>query len=108
MTFKDYQEKALTTAVYPQKYAVIYPSLKLCEEAGEVAGKLGKCMRDAGDPESDAFLNAMKKEIGDVLWYLAALSGDFGFCLDDVAETNIKKLASRQKRGTLHGSGDDR
>lgn len=107
MTFDEYQQQALTTAIYP--LPVVYPALKLNGEAGEVAEKIGKRIRDAkSDFHDPRFIEDMCKELGDVLWYLAALSYDLGLSLGDVAEANIEKLASRKARGTLQGSGDNR
>lgn len=109
MTFNEYQELALQTAIYPREYALIYPALKLAGEAGEVAEKIGKRLRDKnGDLEDAEFKRELAKEIGDVIWYLSALSSDLGIKFDDVAERNIAKLLSRKDRGVLQGSGDNR
>ena len=106
MNFYEYQIGALKTAVYPKTYAVSYPALGLAEEAGEVAGKIAKMMRD-----NISIVDQRKKieaEMGDVLWMLAALAHDCGLNLQSVAEKNIQKLQARQKAGALHGEGDDR
>ena len=116
MTVNEYQEAALTTAVYPEQFRVIYPALGMNGEAGEVADKIKKVIRDTAfstDAEGAIVLSNDKrielaKEIGDVLWYCATLSYDLGFKLDDVAQMNINKLKSRQERGKLSGSGDNR
>lgn len=112
MTLDDYQAQARTTALYPEATRVLYPTLKLAGEAGEVAEKLGKLMRDEGYlPGADlsqAQVDALAKELGDVLWYVANLAADLGLSLDDVGRRNIDKLASRKERGVIHGSGDDR
>ena len=116
MTINEYQEAALTTAVYPEQFRVIYPALGMNGEAGEVADKVKKVIRDTvllTDAEGAIVLSHDKrielaKEIGDVLWYCATLSYDLGFKLDDVAQMNINKLKSRQERGKLSGSGDNR
>jgi len=113
MQFNEYQEKALKTAKYPDVgNNFIYPTLALSDEAGEVAGKIKKFIRDQHkftpadlDDEDRAVL---KKEIGDVLWYLAVLSQEVGLSFEEVAEGNLEKLQSRSERGTIHGSGDDR
>jgi NTP pyrophosphatase (non-canonical NTP hydrolase) len=103
MTFDDYQSAARKTAIYPEQHKVVYPALGLAGEAGEVAEKVKKWIRDGVlDPD------AVKKELGDVLWYLAALAGDLNLSLSDVAEANVRKLESRQARGVLGGSGDNR
>ncbi len=112
MTLDEYQARARSTAIYPEEARVLYPTLKLAGEAGEVAEKLGKLMRDEGlAPGSrlgDGQRDALAKELGDVLWYVANLAADLGLSLEDVGRTNLEKLASRRDRGVLHGSGDDR
>ena len=116
MTVNEYQEAALTTAVYPEQFRVIYPALGMNGEAGEVADKVKKVIRDTAfstDAEGAIVLSHDKrielaKEIGDVLWYCATLAYDLGLKLDDVAQMNIDKLKSRQERGKLSGSGDNR
>jgi len=103
MTFEEYQKLAATTAIYPENYRIVYPALGLAGEAGEVAEKVKKFVRDGTlDKES------LKKELGDVLWYISALSRDLDISLDDVASRNIEKLQSRAQRGVLRGSGDNR
>lgn len=103
MTFNDYQAAAKKTAIYPEQHRVIYPALGLAGEAGEVAEKVKKWIRDGNlDPD------AVKKELGDVLWYVAAVASDLGLTLDEVASANVQKLESRAARGTLGGSGDNR
>lgn len=109
MTLDEYQSLALESAVYADEDAVVYTALKLAGEAGEVAEKVGKRIRDAeGDFTDPDFLQAAKKEVGDVLWYVAAFADALGFTLEEVADTNLSKLASRMARGTIQGSGDDR
>lgn len=112
MTLNEYQEKARSTARYPAGARVLYPTLKLAGEAGEVSEKLGKLMRDEGyapgAPLTDAQRGALLKELGDVLWYVANLAADLGASLTEVAEVNVAKLASRAERGVIGGSGDDR
>ena len=116
MTVNEYQEAVLATAVYPEQFRVIYPALGMNGEAGEVAEKIKKVIRDTAfstDAEGAIVLSNDKrielaKEIGDVLWYCATLSYDLGMKLEDVAQMNINKLKSRQERGKLSGSGDNR
>ncbi len=112
MTLGEYQQAARTTALYPAEVRVLYPTLKLAGEAGEVAEKLGKLMRDEGylpgQPLSEAQTAALAAELGDVLWYVANLAADLGLSLEEVASGNLAKLASRRARGVIHGSGDDR
>ena len=102
MTFDEYQEFARLTAMYPEDVKVVYPTLGLCGEAGEVAEKIKKHMRDGRS------LVGVGLELGDVLWYISALADDLGITLEEVAQANIDKLASRMERGKLGGSGDDR
>lgn len=104
LTMDEYQEEALTTAIYPQDQALAYLSLKLCGESGEVAEKIGKSIRD-NKPLDDKDL---AKELGDVLWYVANLAQFLGYDLSEIAEMNLTKLKDRQNRGVLGGSGDDR
>lgn len=109
MTFEEYQAISLDFAMYPDQHEVIYPALKLAGEAGEVAEKVGKRLRDAGGDFTELeWREAMKKELGDVLWYISALADDLGYTLEEVADTNLSKLSSRAARGVLGGSGDDR
>ena len=98
-----YQQQAATTAIYDQKHAVIYPALGLAAEAGEVANKVKKIMRD-GKLDRDGIAD----EIGDCLWYIAALCRDLNIDMETVAYDNLEKLHGRQKRGTLRGNGDKR
>jgi len=103
MTFNEYQEEAKKTAIYPTEYRLVYPTLGLTGEAGEVAEKVKKMVRD-GKLDTDG----LKKELGDVLWYLAALASDLGVTLEEVATANVVKLRSRSERGVIGGSGDNR
>ncbi len=107
MEFKEYQEKAKETAIYPKTNPPwIYPLLGLGGESGEIFEKLKKVIRDESGEISDEKLELLKKELGDVLWYLSTLSTELGLDLNEVAEENIKKLFSRKERNTLHGNGD--
>ena len=108
MEINEYQKAALTTAVYPEEKRIIYPALGMCGEAGEVADKVKKVIRDNNQDFTNDRKREIAKEIGDVLWYCATLSHDLGFSLEEVAQMNIDKLASRQRRGKLSGSGDNR
>lgn len=109
MNFKDYQKRAAKTAKYPAiGKPYVYPALGLANEAGEVLGKVKKIFRDYHGKLTKEYKAAIKKELGDVLWYVAMLSRDLGLDLDEIASDNIKKLASRDKRGKIGGDGDDR
>lgn len=108
MELDAYQNAARRTAIYDPRHKVIYPALGLASEAGEVAGKVKKVLRDrdgAYDPEQIA---ALGDELGDVLWYVAVLAADLGLSLEAIAAGNVAKLASRQERGALGGDGDRR
>jgi NTP pyrophosphatase (non-canonical NTP hydrolase) len=106
LDFYEYQLKARRTAIYPPKYAISYPALGLAEEAGEVAGKIKKMMRDNIPLEEQK--EKIQAEMGDVLWYLAALAHDCGLSLQGIAEENLRKLNKRALENKLHGEGDDR
>ncbi|MCE9549215.1 nucleoside triphosphate pyrophosphohydrolase family protein [Candidatus Nomurabacteria bacterium] len=110
MELNEYQKKALTTAFHAEKHKIIYPALGLGNEAGEVLGKIKKWVRgDDGEGEISADRKqALKEELGDVLWYVAVLAHDLGLSLGDIAQTNVDKLQSRKERGKLQGDGDKR
>ena len=103
-----YQKVAITTAIYPREQAIIYPTLGLTGEAGEVANKVKKIIRDGSDSKDERLVSEIKSEIGDCLWYIAVLASDFDIKLSDIASSNLEKLANRKKNGTIHGSGDNR
>lgn len=86
----------------------LYPALGLAEEAGEVAGKFAKAIRDEGGVISEERKLAIVKELGDVMWFVAELATCLEVDLDLVAEMNLQKLASRKARGVIGGSGDNR
>jgi len=109
MNFTDYQQKAKATAKYPViGHGVIYPTLGLTNEAGEVSGKIKKVFRDKDGIISDETRDALKAELGDVLWYLAQVATELNLSLDEIAEYNIAKLLDRQARGKIQGDGDNR
>ena len=103
MDFREYQRKAVTFAIYPATHKVLYPTLGLCGEAGEVAEKVKKQVRDGVFNRHE-----VAKELGDVLWYLANICNDIGYNLDEIADLNISKLSSRKGRHVIQGSGDNR
>ena len=110
-TMATYQQLCTETQIYPREHAVFYPALGLAGEAGEVANKIKKIMRDRkGDVNnlSCEIKDDIASELGDCLWYISALATDLGIGLDGVAFENIKKLDKRQANNTLHGSGDKR
>jgi NTP pyrophosphatase (non-canonical NTP hydrolase) len=109
MDISDYQLRSRATAVYPGVGEnLLYPTLGLCGEAGEVAEKIKKMIRDDAGALTDERRAALSKELGDVLWYLAQIATEADLELDAIAEANIEKLTSRQRRNVLQGSGDDR
>lgn len=114
MTFNEYQEKAITTDLYDQPmeavtdHSFLEKAFGLVGEAGEVAEKLKKIIRDKDGEMTDEDKAEIIKEFGDVLWYLSSLSHYLGYSLDDVATKNIDKIMSRKARGLTKGSGDNR
>lgn len=109
MNFTDYQTKSRKTAGYPAiGHPVIYPTLGLVNEAGEVAGKIKKVFRDKDGHISEETREALKAELGDVLWYLAQVATELDLSLDEIAESNIAKLYDRLERGKIRGDGDNR
>ena len=110
MDFKEYQEKAHTTS---QNTVIggdkrLYPVMGLSGEAGEIAEKFKKLHRDKGGEITPEFQDLLKKELGDVLWYVAELCTQSDIDMEDVATTDIDKLFSRKERGVIGGSGDNR
>src|SRR5688572_29804816 len=108
MTFKEYQVAAMRTARLDKKNELFHLVLGLTGETGEIAEKIKKRVRDRDSDETLIDREDMKKELGDVLWYVAVLAQYLDIKLEDVADFNIKKLADRQARGVLQGSGDNR
>jgi NTP pyrophosphatase (non-canonical NTP hydrolase) len=104
----EYQRQSRRTAEYPREAWLAYPALGLAGEAGEVAEHAKKAIRDDGGQVSDERRAAMSKELGDVLWYVAQLASELGLDLEEIAKQNLEKLFSRQRRGVLSGSGDER
>lgn len=109
MDLRTYQRRSRETARYPQAGAnPIYPTLGLCGEAGEVADKVKKVLRDREGVFDPAVIDDLRLELGDVLWYVAQLATELELDLDDIAEANLAKLASRAARNVIAGSGDRR
>ena len=109
MDFQLYQERCRATARYPDAGAnPIYPTLGLCGEAGEVADKVKKVLRDRQGNFTPEVIADLKLELGDVLWYVAQLATELGLELEQIAQTNLDKLASRAARNVIGGSGDRR
>ena len=109
MDFNEYQQKSRKTAAYPAiGHPVVYPTLGLANEAGEVAGKLKKVFRDRGGEINEETRRALQAELGDVLWYLSQVCTELGISLEEVAESNLAKLHDRLERGVIRGDGDNR
>lgn len=120
LQINEYQRDAHETADYPEGKVIdtkegvehyinyIYPALGLSEEAGEVAGKYAKAVRDNAGVIDEERKKEIIKELGDVLWFVSELCTSLGVTLSDVAQKNLDKLASRKERGMIHGSGDNR
>lgn len=109
MKLKEYEEAAARTAIYPDRgNNITYPTLGLAGETGEVCEKIKKLIRDNNGEITDSFRENLRKELGDILWYIAAVAYEANISMDSIAKANIDKLASRKKRDKLKGSGDDR
>jgi NTP pyrophosphatase (non-canonical NTP hydrolase) len=109
MDLSEYQLLSRRTATYPRAGEdMTYPALGLCGEAGEVAEKVKKTLRDDGGVLTDERRAALSRELGDVLWYLSQVATEAGLDLEQIAAENLDKLFSRQERGVLRGSGDNR
>jgi NTP pyrophosphatase (non-canonical NTP hydrolase) len=108
VTFEEYEELAMSTKIYGAGQKIIYPALKLNGEAGEVAEKIGKVLRDKDGLFTKKDTEEIAKELGDVLWYITALAQDIGASLEDIAKINVEKVLGRRERGTIHGDGDNR
>ncbi len=110
MTFDEYQQQAKTTStIDPNSVtAPYYFALGLTGEAGEIAEKMKKIIRNYDNDMSKLDLEDFKKELGDVLWYVSMMSAQVGLSLEDVAKTNLAKLADRKERGVINSTGDNR
>ena len=108
INFDDYQSATTRTAVFPESIGLPYTALGINGEAGEVAELVKKLYRDFAGVPDKKFRHAAKQEVGDVLWYLAQFCRMAEISLEDCARENLEKLAARQERGTIHGSGNDR
>ena len=108
MELCEYQLLSRQTAEYPREAWLAYPALGLAGEAGEVAEHAKKAIRDDGGAITEERREALAGELGDVLWYVSQLATELGLELDEIAAGNLEKLFSRQRRGVLSGSGDNR
>lgn len=109
MNFRDYQRLSRETAIYPKVGKnFVYPALGLGGETGEVLEKIKKIIRDNNGKITSRAKRMLAKELGDVLWYLSQLCSELNLDFQEIAKRNIEKLKSRQRRGKLRGSGDER
>ena len=108
MTFDQYETEASSTRIYNEGIKVIYPTIGLAGETGEVADKVKKVIRDHCGNFDESNRKEIAKELGDVLWYLTSIANDLGYSLEDIAKMNIEKIKSRQRRDVIHGEGDNR
>ena len=108
LTFKEYEEVAMTTKAGWNKNEILYPLIGMCGETGEVADKIKKVLRDKNGDFSDIDRLAILTEIGDTLWYMAALCQDLGYSLQTAANINLAKVTRRRVENTIHGEGDNR
>jgi NTP pyrophosphatase (non-canonical NTP hydrolase) len=105
----DYQSESKKTALRVQtSHPVVYPTLGLLNEAGELAGKVKKILRDKDGRIDDHEVDRLKGELGDVLWYFTQICTELGLTLEEVAEANLEKIFDRKKRGVIKGEGDER
>lgn len=112
LTFDTYQTKAKETAIYYKSQSkndwFVYPLLGLSGEVGELTNKFKKVIRDGRGEITEEQVQAIKDELGDVLWYFTQLCTDFGITVNEVARRNLEKLEARKVAGTIGGSGDVR
>lgn len=119
MDLNKYQEKTVSTVAYPKIYIEnfadelteatwIYPALGLGGESGEILEKIKKLVRDKRGDITNEDREAIKLELGDILWYIARLAQELDITLNDVAAANIQKLERRKKKNAIFGSGDNR
>ena len=107
--FRDYQRQSRKTwNVIRMDHPIVYPTMGLVNEAGELAGKIKKVFRDKDGQIDDEDREALKGELGDCLWYLTQICTELDLSLDEVAGANLEKLFSRLERGAIGGEGDDR
>jgi NTP pyrophosphatase (non-canonical NTP hydrolase) len=113
LSFDEYQQLTAVTAIYPEAGsgsagALAYVTLGLVGEAGEIANKVKKVLRDSEGVVSDEIRETLVGELGDVMWYVARLATELQTSSGLVAQENLNKLLDRKERGVLKGSGDTR
>lgn len=109
MNFEEYQKAAKEKAVYPTLgHPVVFPTLGMLGEAGEVSEKIKKIFRDHDSEITESTREEIKKELGDVLWYMSQIASELDINLQEIAEFNLEKITSRHERGAVWGEGDNR
>ena len=108
MTLNEYQKKALSTNINQGTHLFFDRMFGLVGEAGEMADKVKKWIRDDKADWQKLDKDKMATELGDVLWYVATLADTLGYTFDEIAQKNLAKLQNRKKRGELSGAGDKR
>lgn len=111
MDFDEYEKRARSTATFEGKqaeYELMYLTIGISGEAGEIAEKVKKILRNDDGVITDEKREALKNEVGDVLWYLSQFSRTLGFTFSEAAEANLKKLADRRARNVIKSTGDNR
>lgn len=104
----EYQQIAVKNKMYGYGTPIVFPALGLCGEAGEVSENVKKMLRDDEGELTPSRLARIKAELGDVLWYIAAMAHDMGVSLSDIAKGNVDKITDRRSRNVVHGEGDTR
>ena len=108
LNFGSYSKKAAEMSIQGYENKLFVYIMGLSGEAGEVSEKFKKLYRDAGGNMTDTFKEEVRKELGDVLWYVNALGAELGFSLEEIAQGNLDKISSRRARNVQQGSGDNR
>ncbi len=113
MTINEYSTQAMSTDLFEKTDDITNPAMLekvfgLCGEAGEVAEKFKKLLRDKGGVASDDDKKELAKELGDILWYINSVGSYLGYDLEQIAQMNLDKVLSRKARNQTHGSGDNR
>lgn len=110
MKLEEYQEGAAETAIFPNELpefievGQVYTVLGEAGETGEVSEKLKKAIRE----DDETYIEEMRAEVGDTIWYCSQICEEFGWSLEDIASDNLEKLSDRKERGQLCGKGDNR
>ena len=110
MNLEEYQEEAEKTAIFPNELpdfvevGQVYTVLGQSGESGEIQEKLKKAIRE----DDETYIEDMRAEVGDTLWYLSQVCEEFDWELEDIAQENLEKLSDRRERGKLTGEGDER